>query len=203
MQDKIKIIDMDFDENSDLTGLHFVSYVENPAIEEHFVKFSNVKMSAVNDERRMVFGPLLIPEQLILRKDDKTGEAFYMRFKAPVIEKAVHTFLKKGFLHNVNLEHKTPMEGVYLCEVWTKWYEDDKSSGMGFDLPIGTAFAGYKVDNDELWAKIKSGEVMGFSIEGLFTAAKETFLKMCSVDKDGIDHEQEFINELENALKLG
>jgi hypothetical protein len=25
------------------------------------------------------------------------------------------------------------------------------------------------VDNDEAWAKVKSGEIMGFSVEGLFS----------------------------------
>ena len=27
----------------------------------------------------------------------------------------------------------------------------------------------YKVENDELWQKVKDGEVLGFSVEGLFT----------------------------------
>jgi hypothetical protein len=37
------------------------------------------------------------------------------------------------------------------------------------DYPIGTAFVGVKVDNDQAWAKVKNGEVKGFSIEGEFT----------------------------------
>ena len=50
----------------------------------------------------------------------------------------------------------------------------DKDRGMvapaGFgDLPDGSWFGSFKVDNDEIWDKfIKTGTFTGFSVEGLF-----------------------------------
>jgi hypothetical protein len=36
------------------------------------------------------------------------------------------------------------------------------------DCPDGSWFGSFYVENDEVWNKIKSGEVKGFSVEGLF-----------------------------------
>ena len=45
----------------------------------------------------------------------------------------------------------------------------DKSLYYGFnDLPIGSWFGVYKVNNDETWEDIKSGKIRGFSIAGDF-----------------------------------
>ena len=40
------------------------------------------------------------------------------------------------------------------------------------DMPDGTWFISAKVDNDEVWAKVKSGEIKGFSVEGIFSYLK-------------------------------
>jgi hypothetical protein len=39
-------------------------------------------------------------------------------------------------------------------------------------LPIGTWFVGAKVKSDEYWNKIKSGELNGWSIHGVFRQEK-------------------------------
>ena len=44
----------------------------------------------------------------------------------------------------------------------------DKSALYGFSLPKGTWMVSMKIENDELWSKIKSGELKGLSIEGYF-----------------------------------
>ena len=45
----------------------------------------------------------------------------------------------------------------------------DKSKMYGYDLPDGTWFVKMKINNDDLWQKIKNGELRGLSIEGYFT----------------------------------
>ena len=45
----------------------------------------------------------------------------------------------------------------------------DKSKLYGYDLPDGTWLVKMRIDNDELWSKIKDGELKGLSIEGYFT----------------------------------
>jgi len=36
------------------------------------------------------------------------------------------------------------------------------------DLPAGTWFGSFAVENDEVWKMVKAGEVKGFSVEGMF-----------------------------------
>jgi hypothetical protein len=53
----------------------------------------------------------------------------------------------------------------------------DKSKLYGFDLPVGTWFVKMKVDNDDMWDRIKSGELKGLSIEGYFVDKMELMNK--------------------------
>jgi phage head maturation protease len=41
------------------------------------------------------------------------------------------------------------------------------------DAPEGSWFGSFKVDSDDAWEKVKSGEVKGFSVEGVFEYAKQ------------------------------
>ena len=45
--------------------------------------------------------------------------------------------------------------------------EKDKSANYGKQYPKGTFVAMMKVDNDDVWNKVKSGEIKGFSIDAL------------------------------------
>jgi hypothetical protein len=72
-----------------------------------------------------------------------------------------------------------------VVESWIKEGESDKSVHFGMDYPIGTWFVGVKVDNDEAWAKVQTGEVRGFSIEGEFAQ---------------LSKEKQILNEIEKVL---
>jgi predicted ABC-type ATPase len=41
------------------------------------------------------------------------------------------------------------------------------------DAPEGSWFGSFKVDSEDAWSKVKSGEVKGFSVEGVFEYAKQ------------------------------
>jgi len=47
----------------------------------------------------------------------------------------------------------------------------------GYDLPNGTWFVKMKIENEDLWNKIKEGELKGLSIEGYFTNKFEAMQK--------------------------
>ena len=57
------------DENVD--EVFAISLVEEPAIESNFVFFDKekVQFAAINDEKRLLMGPILIPDKKILRID--------------------------------------------------------------------------------------------------------------------------------------
>ena len=45
----------------------------------------------------------------------------------------------------------------------------DKATHLGFKVPTGTWMVAMKIDNEDIWQKVKAGKVRGFSIEGFFT----------------------------------
>ena len=53
----------------------------------------------------------------------------------------------------------------------------DKSTLYGFSLPKGTWMVMLSISNDDLWQKVKSGELKGLSIEGYFTNKFEQMQK--------------------------
>jgi hypothetical protein len=140
----------------------------------------------------MLYGALLIPDQLIYRYDETQGE-YYVKYSKETIEKIAHNYFKQNLHHNATLEHEAPVVGLTLVESWLIEGENDKSKEFGFSLPVGTWFGGMKVENDEVWNKVKSGEVKAFSIEGMFVPKKE--MKMS-------EQQEQWIIELEQMLQL-
>jgi hypothetical protein len=151
-------------------GVYSNSLVSAPAIERDFIFFNKeiVNLQSVDDEKRLVAGPLLIPNKKILRADFE-GKPYAIFFSEKTIEEMSRKFMKNRYGHQMTLEHgNSKVKGVYLTESWIiDQSAKDKSNSYGFTLPRGTWFGVYKVENDEIWDKIKSGEVSGFSVEML------------------------------------
>jgi len=53
----------------------------------------------------------------------------------------------------------------------------NKSTLYRFSLPKGTWMVKLSISNDDLWNKIKDGELKGLSIEGFFTSKYEAMQK--------------------------
>jgi hypothetical protein len=64
-----------------------------------------------------------------------------------------------------------------VVESWIVEGEYDKSMNYGFNFPKGTWVISMKVNNDEIWNKVKLGEIKGFSIEGYFADKYEMSLQ--------------------------
>jgi len=149
-------------------GVFAYALVENPAIVETAIYLSEVVLLKETEKGELVT-PVLIPNQKILRVDAKTGEKYNILFAKETIELAQRHFHINGHQSNSNSEHTDlKLNGVTIVESWIKEFEQDKSNEYGFDLPIGTWFAIMKVENEDVRAKIKSGEIKGISIEGEF-----------------------------------
>jgi|SRR6056300_1052435 len=165
----LEVVELLIDEENDLPGVFAISLVENPAIESNFVALSkqDVKLTIIDAEKRLVVGLALIPNKEILRK---RGEVEYnIRFSSDTVRKASQLYLREMRNKNTTYEHEEIVDGVYLCESWIVESEiHDKTAIYGIEAPVGSWAIGMKVDNDGIWQKIKAGEVLGFSIEGLF-----------------------------------
>jgi len=164
------------------TGVEFISFVDTPAIEREWMAFNKSKPKlefAVKDkEKRIVSGAIMVANLPIYRNDPENGE-YYVKFSSEAIEKIVERFFKNGFSGNVNLDHSEVVEDVYMIESFI--IDERKQTPKGFsELPKGSWFGSFKVENDDVWEQVKNGTFRGFSIEGMFTdkAQKEMDKKL-------------------------
>ena len=130
---------------------------------------SNVFSFNVDDEKRIVVGPLMIPNKMILRRTPE-GEPFYIYFTKKTIRKMSEKFFRGQKQNNTDINHDDNVVTTNtLLESWISEDEKhDKSVKYGYQLPVGTWFVSYKINDDETWDKIKSGELRGFSLAGDF-----------------------------------
>ena len=72
----MKIIELILDEDQEEAGIDAISIVENPAIEEDFIALKNdqLKLAEVSKEKKLLMGPLLIPNKPIYRKNEDDSE---------------------------------------------------------------------------------------------------------------------------------
>jgi hypothetical protein len=87
--------------------------------------------------------------------------------------------------NNATYEHERKMlDGMSVVESWIIEDEKtDKSRLYNFNLPKGTWMISMKVNNDDVWKKVKDGEVKGFSIEGHFVDKYEMSLQQNEEDE--------------------
>lgn len=159
------------DESKD--GVFAVSLVEKPAIEENFIALSKdvIELKAV-DEKRIVLGAALIPNKRIFRKQQ--DKEFEIYFSEETVKRASELVFMRGQHQNATEQHQVKVDGMTIVESWIiEDAEMDKSKLYGFELPKGTWMIAMKVDNEETWAKVKAGELKGFSIEGYFADRQE------------------------------
>lgn len=116
-----------------------------------------------------IIAPAMIPNKLILRVDEETGDPFYGYFSERSVRTAAYSFLKHGLQDQFNINHDENdfVDGVYIGETWLiEDITNDKSRVYGFNLPVGSWMTLLKFDNKELYDKyVASGELNGLSIE--------------------------------------
>tara|TARA_R110002033_G_scaffold6679_6_gene25748 strand:- start:1630 stop:2532 length:903 start_codon:yes stop_codon:yes gene_type:complete len=173
MKKKTSIVELVISDENEALTIDAISLVTSPAIEQDFVYFSkeknNLTFAKVDEEKRELISPALIPNKQIFRYDPNTDSEYYVYFSKETVKKASHLYLKHNNHHKATEQHTDRVSGVLTVESWIKEGEQDKSNLYGFDLPIGSWFVKMKIENDEVWSKIKSGELKGLSIEGYFT----------------------------------
>jgi|14BtaG_2_1085337.scaffolds.fasta_scaffold16152_2 hypothetical protein len=121
------------------------------------------------DDQMIVTGPAMIPDQLILRKDEY-GNPFHVFFSKETVAKIAQKFFEYNKQNNTDINHDDDITtNNTLLESWIVTDpEMDKSKAMGFNVPAGSWMASYKINDEETWQKIKEGELQGFSVAGQF-----------------------------------
>ena len=158
---KLKCYDVAFD-----SDVYCISLVQDPAIEVNYVALSKEKPLQIlleKEDKHIIVGCALVPDKPIYRRDG--DEEFYIQFSKETIEKLAHNYLANDRVYSFSTDHKDVADDVYIIETWLKTSENDKSKDYDLDVPIGSWMVMAKVENDEIWNRIKEGELQGFSIE--------------------------------------
>jgi|TARA_R100000084_G_scaffold109068_2_gene73816 hypothetical protein len=183
--DKLPVIYLTINDDEE-TGLDAISLVDSPAIEREFLAFNKQHKFSLNEEKRIVSGAAMVADYPIYRKDEE-GREYYVVFDAESIRKIAYRFMKEGKTNATNLDHETPVDGVFMFESFL--IDETKPTPKGFDkLTNGSWFVSYKVDNDEVWKQVKDGTFKGFSVEGVFSESRK------------MDVDKMIIEEIEKAL---
>ena len=202
----MRIVELILDDQQLASGIDAISIVEAPAIESNFIalKSHEIKFAQVDAEKRILMGPVLIPDKPIYRKQVMNGEMqeFYVYFSKDTVRKASQMFLMKGKQGNATIEHELAVKGVCMVETWIKEdMEKDKSAIYGMNDPIGTWMGCLKVSNDEVWADAKDGKFKGFSIEGYF-ADKSMPLSKVETDEEKLAKVIDILTEFQKSNKV-
>jgi hypothetical protein len=196
----MRIVELILDEAKNVMGVDAISIVESPAIEKDFIalKSEELKLAEINKEKKILMGPLLIPNKPIFRTQE--DEDYYIYFSRETVEKASQLYLQNNNQSNSTLEHQHEINGLTLVESWiVEDKKHDKSAKYGFDVPVGTWMGSVKVNNDEVWNEyVKSGKVKGFSIEGYFADKMEMKKQEKKYSVEGLS--KALLKQIENIV---
>jgi hypothetical protein len=200
-----KIVELVVANESEELAIDAISLVSAPAIEQDFVFFgkekNNLTLAKVDEEKRMLVSPALIPNKQIFRYDPDTDSEYYVYFSKDTVRKASELYLKHNNHHKATYQHQDRVSGVLTIESWIKEGDMDKSKMYGYDLPNGTWFVKMKIENDDLWSKIKEGELRGLSIEGYFVDKMQKMSETEPTDEEILSALNEIITEMQKSNK--
>lgn len=184
-----------------------ISLVEAPAIEEtlvHMEEQKQMKVQLADEEKYMVYSAVLVPDKPIYRRNED-GDEFYIEFTKESIEKMSQQFFKEYKQNEITLDHDTMASDITVVESWIKadmFKDKSVAIGLSEDLPIGTWIAGMKVNQIDVWDRIKSGELKGFSVESLISL--EDFSKQEELNDNNMTinetNEMGFWNKMKEVL---
>jgi hypothetical protein len=178
MKESLDVYELIIDDNTD-DEVFALSLVSQPAILSNFVylnkegKKIEVQFKAVDEEKRLIVGPILIPDMKILRQDSPNSNPYEVFFSKDTVVKAAQKYLTDQHTNDITVEHEKPVDGVSLVESWiveSSIY--DKSKNYNLNLKPGTWAGVFKVNNLQVWEQVKAGDYKGISLEGIFSHLK-------------------------------
>ena len=166
----LPLYELMFDDNDSTLGCSKISLVESPAVEEFFLKFSKDEQEKEHksfyfkdDYKRIVTGIAMRADYPIYRNQD--GQEFYVQFSKDTIDKMMQKFMKEQRLFDISLDHNQDVRDCYLIESFIINKERGICPNEFSDVEDGSWIISVKIENQDVWDKICSGEVKGFSIE--------------------------------------
>ena len=159
----------------DALGMYAVALVKSPAMQAKWQAFGSqqepIKFAVQDEEQRKVLAVLCRADFPIYRRDPD-GFEYYVIFRKDTIEELLRRLFKNSFQNEVNVEHddSVRLDGVYLEQMFIKNTEKGIAPKGFEEVEEGSAFAQYKVVDDDVWEAVKRGIFTGISLEGYFKA---------------------------------
>ena len=186
------------------TGMLKISLVDLPAVMSDFLVFNEQRMvqmySVQDEEKRLVYGVVMRANFPIYRKDERIGE-YYIVYKADTIRKMAEKYLADGLQNEVNVMHKTDVDGVQMVQYFLKDTERGVAPTGFDDIADGSLFAEFHILNDEVWEAVKDGTYKGFSLEGVFDFQPEPETASLRAAQEDAELEKAVKNELLSIIK--
>jgi hypothetical protein len=148
---------------------------------------------ALEKDQQIVVGPVAIPNIEIIRRDEETGETYYVKFSEATIQRMQEKFMKELRIRDTNIEHNEKQNAnSYVFESWI--VEDPKTDKANtvynLGLPKGSWAVKMRVQDPEVWQGVKEGKFKGFSLEGSF------------IDKEDYQDLQKEKSMIEQVMKI-
>lgn len=137
------------------------------------------------DNERVIFAPAMVSDVPDREDDLATADA---------IEKSAHTFMRKGKVDDVDLNHETTRgaddSDTHRANVVESWIlrkdqEFETPSGDTVEYKKGDWFVGLELVDDKTWEAYKSGDITGLSVMARYYPVK--------VEKESEDGEDTLI----------
>ena len=126
-------------------------------------KIRDIHFAKTDEVKRKVYG-------LVYSPNEKDAHGDFM--KPAEIEKSQERFMQAlNSPNKTDIQHNNkPLSDVFMCETWiTK-----ESDSLFPNDPVGSWAYAVKVNNDDVWNKVVSGELTGFSMYGTAQVIEDT-----------------------------
>jgi hypothetical protein len=151
-------------------GIFAMSTVANPAVKSTLVMFSDEKQvfEFADDEKQIIYSVAMRPNILIPRENINGAPAkvFYSEETADAL---LQNFFEKNAHQGATIDHGGKViKDMFIFSAWKVLDpERDAAAVMGLDVKRGDIVMGQKVNNPEVWKRIKNKELTGFSFEAI------------------------------------
>ena len=176
-------------------GVEALSWVESTIKKyEEMSSEEEMTFSVFNAEQRLIVGPAMIPDKMIIRRNEITGDIYYVYFTSDTIKKLQQKFMQEKLLDKTNIEHNRKfLNNVDVVESWIIEDEQkDKQQVFGMNYPKGTWMISMKVNDDTTWSKVKDGKLKGFSVQGYFLERA----KFSSINNDLLEEIKQILKKV-------
>lgn len=156
-------------------GIEYVALTSKPATQVNWMAFGDTQKFSINDEKRIVTSCLMVCDTPIFRRDNKLGE-YYIQYDRDTLRLMAEKMMLDKRTTDVNIEHLegSAVKDIVLQEIYIKDVKRGIDPIEFNEVPDGSLFATYKINNDVVWDAIKANKFKGFSIEGLFTLERSS-----------------------------